>query len=120
METVRELRHAVEDQIDALEAQYGTSTKTPACEVLHFELGIPAVTQRPDAAKMREALKEQGVEVEEDSIKLTEEHEEFHRFLRRTVMNLMAEGGDAPQLAAQMLAVGRRIGMREAADLMHD
>lgn len=118
METVRELRNEIEDTVDALEAQYGD--KTPFCEILHFELGLPQ-TRKDDADTIIAKAREQaGIEVPEDSVKLTNEHDELHRVLRREVLGVMSESADVSQVAAQMLVIGRRIGLREAAALLGD
>jgi hypothetical protein len=48
---------------------------------------------------------------------LTVEHEDLHEALRRFVVNDMSQGMDVAQMAAHMLTVGRRMGLREAAQL---
>jgi hypothetical protein len=115
MNTVRELRRLVEDLSDDIQVQHGR--RTPPCEVLHYELGLPHETPRDDAEKVAAKAREQGEELEEDSIKLTVEHEDLHEALRRFVVNDMSQGMDVAQMAAHMLTVGRRMGLREAAQL---
>lgn len=114
METVREFRRVVEDFTDAITHDYGR--RTPFCEVLHQDVGLPQ-TIREDADQVRAQAAQNGIELDEDSIKLTIEHEELHEALRRFVVDSMSQGQDATQLAAQMLIVGRRLGLQEAAQL---
>lgn len=116
MNTVRELRNTVTDFGDDLTAQYGR--RTPPCEVLHYELGLPYGTPRDDADQVVAAAAKSGVEVESDSIKLSVEHEDLHEALRLFVVDGMSKGMDQAQLAAQMLSIGRRMGFREAASLL--
>lgn len=115
MDTAKELRRTVEDISDELAAQHGT--ETPYCEILHFELNLPQ-TRRDDWEKMMERFKKNEVDIDEDSIKLTTEHDQLHETLRRFVVDSMSQGMDAAQLAAQMLAVGRRLGLAEAAAML--
>ena len=117
MDTVREFRRAVEDAIDDMNAQYGR--RVPACEQLHYELGF-SETPAEDAEERLAILKQQKVNIEEGDIKLTAEHEELHETLRRLALGVMSDGGDAGQVAATMLAAGRRLGFREAAALLSD
>ena len=119
MDTVKELRRAVEDTTDDLIQQHGR--KTPMCEVLHVELNLPQTLKDDDEVqKMLKIAEENHVELEDDSIKLTIEHEDLHEALRRFVVDSMSQGMDATQLAAHMLVVGRRMGLREAANLLGD
>lgn len=110
--TPRELRRRIEDIQDDMRAEYDA----PFCEIAHQEFEIPQ-TQLPE--DQREAaiaqFREMGFNLPEDSIKLTTEHRDFHEMLRRLVIGFTAEGGDSAQLYASGLAVGRRIGMADAA-----
>lgn len=115
MQTVRELRRTIEDLSDNLSAQYGRHT--PPCEILHGEFGF-GMTARDDAESVQAQAKEQGIVIEDESVKLTVEHDDLHEALRRIVLDSMSQSQGADQLAAAMLVVGRRIGLREAAELM--
>lgn len=125
MDSVRELRHTIEDTTEDLEAQYGEDT-TPL-EILLQELGLPQ-TRRDDADKVIDRIRKIengpdpadlfGEDYETTSIKLTQEHKELQKTLQRVVFYDMTNSGDAIQLAARMLATGRRMGLREAANLM--
>lgn len=113
--TPREFRRSIEDTQDDMRAEYDA----PFCEIAHQEFGIPQ-TLLPD--EERESIIEQfrhhGVTLEDDSIKLTSEHRDFHDTLRRLVLGFQADGADAAQMLAAALAVGRRLGMAEASGLM--
>lgn len=115
--TVKELRRLIEDISEQVEAEHGK--KTPYCEVLHVELGVPQ-TPKDDADTIVERLHHEHPEIDLDeaSIKLTVEHEEVHELLNRFVVDSMMKGADAAQLAALMLVIGRRMGMREASMLL--
>lgn len=121
MQSVKELRHLVEDTAEDLETQYdsypGLANGVVPVDILFLELGLPQ-TRKPDADKIVEKLAEKDFEIDPESIRLTTEYDELARFLRRTVMTSLAESPDASQLAAIMLAVGRRLGRREVAELM--
>jgi hypothetical protein len=109
--TPRELRRRIEDVQDDMQAQYESGT--PFCEIAHqeFEVGqtlLPEETRRP----MVEQFRAMGYTLPDDSIKLTEEHRDFHDMLRRSVLGL--DTNDAGQLLSAGLAIGRRIGMADA------
>jgi hypothetical protein len=115
MNTVRELRRTVEDLNDDLSRQHGR--RTPPCEVLHYELGLPQ-TAAEDAAEKIERARAQELNIEEGNIKLTIEHEELHEALRLFTVDALSQGLDSAQLAARMLTLGRRIGLAEAASIL--
>lgn len=125
LDSVRDLRHLVEDTAEDLESQYGEDI-TPV-EILMQELGLPH-TRRDDADKIIEQIRKAegdpadvfGDNYETDSLRLTKEHKELSRALHRFVLDDMATSGNAVQMAARMLATGRRMGLREAANLMGD
>lgn len=113
--TPRELRRRIEDLQDDLATEYGR--EAPFCEIAHQELGV---SQTPMPDEERESIQEQfrahGVSLDDDSIKLTIEHREYHDAMRRVVLGLEGgASGDAVQLMSAGLAIGRRIGMSEAA-----
>jgi hypothetical protein len=91
----------------------------PYCEIAHQEFEIPQTLMSDDE---REAIIEQfrhvGVNLPDDSIKLTVEHRDFHDMLRRLVLGFQADGADATQMLSAALATGRRIGMADAAGLI--
>jgi len=115
--TPREFRRRIEDTQDDMRAQY----EAPYCEIAHQEFEIP---QTPLSDDERQQLIQQfgsmGVNMPDDSIKLTIEHREFHAAMNRLVIGFQSEGADAVQLLSAGLAVGRRMGMAEAAGLMGD
>ena len=123
METVKELRRLIEDLGDDLNGQHGKNT--PYCEILHRELGIPE-TRKEDADTIIEKVRKKeidpadlfGDDYESDSIRLTVEHEDLHEMLRREAVDAMTQGMGPDQIAAKMLSIGRRMGLREAAELM--
>lgn len=114
--TPRELRRRIEDTQDDMRAQYDSA---PFCEIAHQEFEIP---QTPLSDDQREAIRDSfahvGVSLPEDSIKLTEEHRDFHEAMRRIVLGFTTEGADAVQLMSAGLAIGRRIGMADAAETL--
>lgn len=115
--TPRDLRRRVEDVQDDMAAQYGSNT--PFCEMAHMEFEIPR-TPLPDEeiARIREQLSKVGVMPDEDSLKLTEEHRDFHDAMRRLVIGFQSDGADAVQMLSAALAIGRRIGMADAVAAM--
>lgn len=114
MNRPRDLRRRMEDIHDDLASQYG---QIPYCEMLHEELGFPQ-TRMPEEQIALIRHQNQWMTIPDDSIKLTEEHEELHLALQRILMDASARGGDGAQVAAVMLIAGRRIGMAEAAGLL--
>lgn len=111
--TPRDLRRRIEDLQDTMTAEYGRDA--PYCEIAHQEFGIeqtPLPEDESDA--IRDQFRAAGVVIPEDSIKLTVEHREFHDAMRRAVLGLDV-GVDAIQLLSAGMAIGRRIGMAEAA-----
>jgi hypothetical protein len=115
--TPREFRRRVEDTQDDMRAEYDA----PFCEIAHQEFGIP---QTPLPEDERQAIQDQwahaGVQLPDDSIKLTSEHRDFHEAMRRMVLGFQAEGADATQMLSAGLAVGRRIGMQDASGLLNN
>jgi len=91
----------------------------PFCEIAHQEFEI---TQTPLSDEERETIIEQfrhmGMSLPDDSIKFSVEHRDFHEMLRRIIIGFQAEGGDSAQMLSAGLAVGRRIGMADAAESM--
>lgn len=114
---VKDLRRYIEDIEEQVEAEHGK--KTPPCEILHRELGLPE-TPKDDADEIIEKFRSQEhpIDLDADSIKLTIEHEQVHEMLNRFVVEGMMKGADGAQLVALMLVIGRRMGMREATMLL--
>jgi len=115
--TPREFRRRIEDTQDDMRAQY----EAPFCEIAHQEFEIPQTPLSDDERQqIVEQFRSMGVNMPDDSIKLTIEHREFHDAMRRLVIGFQSDGADAVQMLSAGLAVGRRIGMAEAAGLMNN
>jgi len=114
--TPREFRRLIEDTQDDMRNQYDDA---PFCEIAHQEFGIPETLLEDDQREpILDQFKHMGVSLPDDSIKLTREHREFHDAMRRIVVGFSADGADAVQMLSAGLAVGRRLGMAEAAGLI--
>jgi hypothetical protein len=87
------------------------------CEVLHQELRL-GQTPVHNAQERSALLKTEGVDVEPDSIKLTEEHVALHGMLGGARREAALMGFSNDEFVALMFAIGRRYGLKEAADLM--
>lgn len=92
------------------------------CHMMHQDIGL-GQTKREDAdeaaERVSEMLGEEYVEVDSDSLDFTEEHKELHEFLRQVMLEATISGASPDQLMASMFIVGRRMGMREAAQMLN-
>ena len=87
------------------------------CEVMHQELRL-GQTPVHDAQERSALLQANGMDIEPDSIKLTEEHLALHGLLQQIRVEAAASGFSADELVAVLFSIGRRFGLKEAADLM--
>ena len=83
----------------------------PHCEILHRELRLNQ-TARDDAEQV---ASEHGLKA--DNIKLTTEHEELHRLL--AAFYVWAQLLPPDQFVAAAMLVGRRLGIREANEMLN-
>lgn len=96
-----------------------------ACQILHRDLGLgatPVENAEELAVETTEKLRkqgvlEEGVELTADDLDFTEEHAELHRMLEGIVALGPAMGIPGDQLLAMALLIGRRMGMKEAAEM---
>ena len=91
------------------------------CQMMHHDLGL-GQTKREDADEQAERVAEMiddpEIEVDGDSLDFTVEHKELHEFLRQVMMEATIAGAAPDQLMATMFIVGRRMGMRGAAQML--
>lgn len=108
-----------------IEVQNGIMRDYPdsrgVCHMMHQDIGL-GQTKREDADEQAERVAEMiddpEIEVDGDSLDFTVEHKELHEFLRQLMMEATIAGASPDQLMATMFIVGRRMGMREAADML--
>lgn len=90
---------------------------TSICHVMHRDIRLGETT-RDDAEESVARVKEMtGEDVDPTIIDLTEEHALLHKFLAKIKMEAMMTGTSPDELMATMFVIGRRYGMREAAEM---
>ena len=96
-----------------------------ACQILHNDLGLGA-TPTDDAEELAAArtaeLREQGLvdddfTLEATDLDFTVEHAELHRMLEGIIAVTATMGITGDQVIAMALLIGRRMGMKEAAEM---
>ncbi len=102
---------------DGILRDYDNDDAVPMCEVMHKELDMSA-TPVHDAHERSALAKANGVDIGADSIKLSEEHANLHDVLLGSIRSAMEHGLGGEQLVAAIFTIGRRYGMREAAQMM--
>lgn len=115
---------------DFMDIQYGVQRDHPGrrtpnaalCHVLHRDLGL-GETPRDDAEEMSEAVREAEAEagitdepLSANDLDFTVEHAQLHAFLDLIRADAMRKGSSVSELIAAMFIIGRRYGMREAAE----
>lgn len=92
-------------------------TKSPLCHIMHRDIGLEE-TPHEAAAEVAEALRKAGqLGHTESSLDLTEEHAQLHGFLHTVRMQAAVKDVSTEQLIMAMFVIGRRYGMREAAEM---
>lgn len=93
------------------------------CEILHRDFQIEE-TPSPNAEQTVHhiaavlGIPVENVDTNAHAIKLTEEHEQIHQLLQNVKYDAMRGGLQAEQMIAAALVIGRRMGLREAAQVM--
>lgn len=100
----------------------------PVCHVFHREIDLEHTTpenvdEQVDRVKqmfMAQGLTEQAEAVDPEDLDFTEEHRKLHGFVARYLNEARFQGISQADIAMSLLIVGRRMGLREAAQAFGD
>ena len=130
MQTFEQFRDLFSQISDDIKAQYVPADEDeptqPMCHILHRELNL-GETRIADAEKQAEKTRAQyeklglpAEHIDVNNLDFTEEHAKLHDFVRRYLFEAKYQGVDSESLAMALLTIGRRIGLREAAQAFGD
>lgn len=94
--------------------------RSPLCHVLHRDLGLGETPRDEDSEFMVAARERLGDQFDPADLDFTLEHEQLHSFLSSVMHDALRQGVGVPELIAAMLIIGRRLGLREAAQMLGD
>lgn len=90
------------------------------CKVMHRDLRL-GETPSADSDEWAERARALGTaDADPDMLDFTEEHVALHMFLEHLRVEALMRGVSASEVLAAMFVIGRRYGMREAAEMMAD
>lgn len=114
----------------AVRAQYTPEegSAPPVCHVLHRELDLPATqvdgaeeeAERAARVLTAQGLVEQAEAIDASDLDFTHEHRKLHGFVARYLNEARFQGIAPEDVAMSLLIVGRRLGLREAAEAFGD
>lgn len=90
--------------------------RVAGCQILHREVGLDQ-TKDDRAESAVERLRAMGVEADADSLDFTQEHAKLHEWMHRMIFEGQMRGIGGVEMLAMMFVLGRRWGMREAAQM---
>lgn len=110
---------------DFMAVQEGIARDYPelgsACHMMHRDLGLNQTTDEGSETAfeaVREAYGDEVGELAPESLDFTKEHRELHALLAQIRAEAMIGGVSPDQLIATIFIIGRRMGMKEAADML--
>ena len=127
MQSFEQFADAFNEVSKQVRAQYKDEEhgNPPVCHVLHREIDLQA-TKPDDVEEQVERVRrmfaaqsmseEQVGNITEDDLDFTEEHRKLHGFFARFINEAQFQGISPEEIAMTLLLVGRRMGLREAAE----